>query len=654
MNDVMAKIRAAAAEGLLLESTLVNIERALAADSGNLTRESLQELVERSLWAELNDRFFQTLAFGTGGLRGRTIGRHVTTAENGSPTELGRPQFACVGTNAMNPANITRATIGLVTYVREWLQSRGETVTPKIAVAHDTRHFSREFAELTARLAAEQGCDAVLFETARSTPELSFAVRHTGAHAGVVLTASHNPSHDNGYKVYFNDGAQIVEPHASEIIRRVNAVDPSAVQAVPENARGRIVKVGADIDEAYMKRLQSLILDPAMVASQKSRLKIVFTPIHGTGGVIIKQMLERLGFNWTVVGQQDVFDGRFPTVKSPNPENAEALALALQKAEETRADLVMGTDPDSDRLGVAVRTRSGELKLLSGNQLASLIAYYRVTKMFETGWLTPENASQAALVKTIVTTDLLKVIAQKHGLHFVETLTGFKYIGEKLGQYENALPDDVRRSYRGLSEEESRAARLAHSRFYVFGGEESYGYSGADFVRDKDANGSALMFAEVAAYAASRGLTLDELLDEIHATYGFFHEKGASLVFEGAEGAGKIAALAASYAAEPPAEILGTAVSSTVNFATETITDSEGLTLPKEKMLLFNLADGWRVAIRPSGTEPKIKFYLFARQDPPSNGTFSKDELAGIKAGAVQRIEAVWDCLREDAARRVG
>ena len=276
-------------------------------------------------------------------------------------------------------------------------------------------------------------------------------------------------------------------------------------------------------------------------------------------------------------------DGRFPTVKSPNPENAEALAMAMALAEKEGADLVIATDPDCDRMGVAVRNRAGEMELLTGNQIGSLMAWYRVRKLIEQGVITPANAARCVIVKTFVTTDLQKAIAEKHGLRCVETLTGFKYIGEKLGKYENALPAEVRAQYRELPEAETRRLRLEHSSYYVCGGEESYGYSAADFVRDKDGNGAAVVFAEVAAYAKSRGLTLGELLDEVYAEYGFYSEKNGSLTFEGAEGALKIAKLVASYAQHPPAEVDGVAVAGVRNFATEEFRRRRGRHHPEGK-----------------------------------------------------------------------
>jgi phosphoglucomutase len=655
MTDLSTALDTAVASGHLLSSSAQNIRQLLGRTSSPVDRASIQELVERSAWPELNDRFFRTLAFGTGGLRGRTIGKIVTEAEAGLPQPLGRPEFPCVGTNAMNYFNISRATQGLVAYLKEYkegLAPGGGAARPKLCIAHDTRHFSRSFAELCAKVAVENGCDALLFEAPRSTPELSFAVRHTGSDAGVVITASHNPNHDNGFKCYFSDGAQVVEPHASGIIKRVNAIESDAYRPLPESERGRLEALGSEIDNAFMGRLETLVLDAAMVRAQSS-LRIVYSPIHGTGGVIIGPMLERLGFHAWSVPEQDEFDGRFPTVKSPNPENAEALKMAMALADKENADLVIATDPDCDRMGVAVRGRDGEMRLFSGNQIGSLMAWYRARTFFQQGILDGGNASHAVIIKTLVTTDLQKTIAQSFGLRCVETLTGFKYIGEKLGKYEAAIPADLRKDYRALPEEETRRLRLEHSVFYVFGGEESYGYSGADFVRDKDGNGAAVMFAEVAAYAKSRGLTLPGLLDEIYAEFGFYIEQGQSLTMEGAEGAAQIQRLVGSYASSPPRSLDGCEVVSTINFATQEIIDVEGDPLPSEKMLMISLADGRRAAVRPSGTEPKIKFYLFAHRRPSEGAKFSPEELPAIKHDVSSSLEKLWTAIKDDVNLRI-
>jgi len=542
-----ALIERGAANGQLMASAGKNIRALLRESRSDLYLRVVEELLRADEWAELNDRFYKTLEFGTGGIRGRTIGNIVTSAERGNAEPNERPQFPCVGTNAMNFYNVNRATQGLVAYIRGFVGStefespaapspalrRPTGEKPKIVIAHDPRFFSKEFTELAAKIASENGCDAYIFDGPRSTPELSFAVRHLYANAGVVVTASHNPPHDNGYKVYFADGGQVVQPHASGIIEKVNAIPSESYDPLPKGPalsdirmglQGTVATLGHDVDEAYMKRLETLIIDPALIEAGKS-LRVIFTPLQGTGSVIVKPLLKKLGFNFETVEEQDRFDPRFPTVKSPNPENAEALQMGIKLAEKNDADLVIATDPDCDRLGVAVRSATGPMKLINGNQIGSLLAYYRIKKFFDIGLLNNENASRAVILKTFVTSDLQKVIAEHYGLRCVETLTGFKYFGAKLEKYERALPDDIRKKYRRLSEEETRAARLKHSAFFVFGAEESYGYSGADFVRDKDANAAAVMFCEVAAYAKSRKQTIDQLLDEIFATFGYFEEK---------------------------------------------------------------------------------------------------------------------------------
>jgi phosphoglucomutase len=397
-----------------------------------------------------------------------------------------------------------------------------------------------------------------------------------------------------------------------------------------------------------MERLETLVLDPEVIAKARD-LKIVYTPIHGTGGIIVKPMLQKLDVNFRVVPEQDQMDGRFPTVKSPNPENAEALRLGIALAQKEKADLVAATDPDCDRLGVAVRTASSEMKLLSGNQIGSVLVWYRAQTFFDRGILNKENAHRGVIIKTFVTSDLQKMIAEKFGLRCIDTLTGFKYNGAKLNKYEE---ETATQNYRELSEEETRRLRLQKSSFYVFGSEESYGYSGADFVHDKDANAAVIMFCEVAAYAKSKGMTLDELLDEIFCEFGYFEEKNHSIYFEGADGAEKICRLLVSYDENPPRQMLNSTITRIRNFEKETIRDVEGDQIPKEKMLIFELADKTRIAVRGSGTEPKIKYYLFGAR-LPSNGKLSREELARARAEIGQKLDALWDWLREDAEQRV-
>jgi phosphoglucomutase len=659
-DDLNDAIEHAVADGKLLDSAASNVRALLAGAPSDVYGRSVEELIAAGAWEELNDRFYKTLEFGTGGLRGRTIGKIVTAAERGNAGASERPQFPCVGTNAMNFYNISRATQGLVQYIKQWqakkfvgsAERRPTGGKPSIVIAHDTRFFSKEFTDLAARVAAENGCDAFIFDGPRSTPELSFAVRHLNASAGIVITASHNPPHDNGYKVYFADGGQVIEPHASGIIAKVNAIASETYEALPQDRQGAIKIVGREIDEAYLQRLETIVLDRDVVRAAKS-LRIVFTPLHGTGNVTLPTVLQRLGFSFEIVKEQEPFDPRFSTVKSPNPENAEALTLAMQLADKTGADLVIATDPDCDRLGVAVRGANGKIKLITGNQIGSLLLWYRLKKFFELAVLNKENASRAVAIKTFVTTDLQKVIPESCGVRCVETLTGFKYFGAKLEKYERALPPEIREKYRDLSEEQKRAAQLKYSSFYVFGSEESYGYSGADFVRDKDGNAGALMFCEVAAYAKSRKQTVDQLLDETFAEFGYFAEKNTSLYLEGAQGAKQIERLLESYASAPPNEMLGSKVTSIRNFETDTIRDVEGDEIPKQKMSIFELADGTRIAVRGSGTEPKIKYYLFG-QRRPGKSRFSLVQLQKIKADVNTRLENVWSWLQRDVERRLG
>ncbi len=650
MNELISSIRQAARDGRLLPSSAENILSLLSGSTSPVYEAAIAELAAAGNWKELDNRFFRTLAFGTGGLRGKTIGAVVTAVEQGSPQPLGRPEFPCVGTNAMNTYSISRATQGLVGYVLEHFKNSGRAGKPSICICHDTRFYSREFAELAAKVITDHGCDAWLFEGPRSTPELSFGVRHVGAQAGINLTASHNPPQYNGYKVYFEDGCQVVEPHATAIIDRVNAIASEAYTPV-ENP-GRVIPMGSEVDEAYMDRLATLPLDPALIKRENS-LKIVYTPLHGVGAVIIKPMLRRLGFQCDGVAEQEVPDGRFPTVKSPNPENAEALSMAIAQANATGADLVIATDPDDDRMGIAARDAAGKMQLLTGNQIGSILAWYRAGKHFEFGILNDANRKNAAIIKTFVTTDLQKAIADKFGIRCVETLTGFKYIGEKLGKYEAAIPEELRTNYTKLTETETRALRLQYSTLYIFGGEESYGYSASDFVRDKDGNSAAVLIAEAAAYAKSRGLTLPDLLDEIFSEFGVYLERGESLTMEGAEGAAQIQKLVDSYAAQPPVEIDGSKVVSIINFAKDVVHDVEGDRIPAEAMLMITLEDARKIAVRPSGTEPKIKYYMFAASKPAAGSRFSASELASAKNKASASLASLWNFLSADAKARL-
>ncbi len=649
MGDLSKQLQSGRESGELLESSLANIEALLASHPEDYERAAVEELAASGDWGELNNRFFRTLAFGTGGLRGRTIGLKVTAAERGTPKAMDRPEFPCAGTNAMNYRNVSRATQGLVAYVKEWAAREKLPHRPRICISYDTRYFSREFADLAARVMTDHGCDALVFSEPRPTPELSFAVRQTGAQAGINITASHNPPPYNGYKVYFNDGGQVIEPHASGIIAKVDAVTSVHYEALPAGEHGERRELGSDMDEAYLDRLEKVVLDPALMAREK--IKIVYSPLHGVGASIVMPLLERLGFDATAVPEQLVPDSRFPTVKSPNPENAEALTMALHLADKIGADLVMATDPDDDRMGVAVRDRAGRMELLTGNQIGSMLAYYRAARMFELGILQDGNKSRGVIIKTYVTTDLQKAVAEHFGLRCVETLTGFKYNAAKLRKYEEAIPAELRQNYPQLAEEETRRLRLEHSSLLVMGGEESYGYTLSDFARDKDANAAVAAFAEVVAYARSRGMTAIEYLDEIFATLGVHLERGESLVFEGAEGAALIAKLAASYADNPPTEMDGSPVVKMENFAVDTVHDVEGDRIPAEGMIIFTLADGRRCAVRPSGTEPKIKYYIFGVEKPPGR-KMTAEEVAAARPRVQASIDRLWEWLHADALRR--
>ena len=631
-------IESAVQEGKLSTDSAENVGR-LMRESKQVPRmvASIQELVDTCEWEELNDRFFRTLAFGTGGLRGRTIGKVVTKAEMGKPTALGRPEFPAVGTNCMNEGNVVRATQGLVNYLQKSFPGQA----PRVVFAHDTRFFSREFAELAARTVAAAGGTAYLFSEDRSTPELSFAVRHLGAQAGVEITASHNPSHDNGYKAYFSDGAQIVEPHASGIIREVEAVREPNLNPQWEGG-GKVVSIGAEVDEEYQLGLRELILEEELLKKEGKALKVVFSPLHGTGGRIVPEMLARAGVKVLLVKEQEKGDGRFPTVKSPNPENGEALAMGIELAKKERGDLVLATDPDGDRMGVALRNRDGEYELITGNQIGSLLAAYRIDRMRAKGWIQPGQEKSCCLIKTFVTTDLQKEIAAVAGIRCVETLTGFKYIGEKLGIYEKQAGGRGK-----MGAEEWRKKRMEKSTFFVFGGEESYGYSGGDYVRDKDANGAVLMFVEAAAWAKSQGRNLLEEMDEIYRRHGLYLEKLGTLEMPGAEGAKQIAQAVESYQSRPPKVWGGRKVVGVIDFEKGCHRDVEGQEIPKERMLIFDLGEGFRVAVRASGTEPKMKCYFFGKRKVGATEDLgrAKQELAG-------ELNELWSWTQADAKKR--
>lgn len=651
-EDLLKRLSDAAFDGKLLPSTLQNISAWLNPQLfESWVIDSIREWVEGNHWEELNDRFYKTLAFGTGGLRGRTIGRIISRGEQGIRSKGECPEHPAVGSNCMNDFNVRRAVLGMVAY----LQKTMKIAKPHLIFAHDTRHFSHHFARLAAETVIECGGSASLFESERSTPELSFAVRELGAHAGAVLTASHNPPHDNGFKAYFNDGAQVIEPHASGIIREVNSVSFESVCKFSLRNSHQIQTLGNELDRAYALRLHSLILEKEIVRNIAPKLKIVYTPLHGTGAKMVPALLREMGFQLLTEPDQMKADGRFPTVKSPNPENAEALSRSIQIADREGADLVLATDPDADRMGVAVRNREGRMELLSGNQIGSLLSHYRLERLFARGVLNASNRHHAVLIKTVVTTDLQKAIAEKFGVGLPETLTGFKYIGAKLLKYENqalAALEMNSRTYRALSEDEKRNLLLHHSKYYVFGGEESYGYSASDFTRDKDANAACVMFAELAAFARSQNRTIGDYLDGIYSELGYYQEKLGQLVYEGAEGSSRIQSILQSYEKSPPALMAGLKVVRFTNYHVQEIRDCEGDILPRELLFFIELENGARYGVRGSGTEPKIKFYMFARHTPPPGKTFVSADLVSIKLNTIAFLETLWKAIEVDARQR--
>jgi phosphoglucomutase len=642
-----ASIQNAVREGHLLASAAENLTVWLAAGLPAWAQASLEDLVARGEWRELNDRFYRYIEFGTGGMRGRTIGVAAAAAETGRLSATGSPEHAAVGCNMMNDFMVLRATIGLHRYVAKYLAAQKSAAAPKIVIAHDVRHFSRHFCELAASVWTRLGGEACIFDGPRSTPQLSFSVRQLQAHCGVVITASHNPPHDNGYKAYFYDGAQVTPPHDKGIIAEVNAVPLSAVKEFLTADLAKVRSLGRTEDEAYLAAAAQSVIDRELL--KKSGLKVVFTNIHGVGGVSSVPLLRAAGVDFTEVAEQRDFDARFPTVKSPNPENAEALALGVALAEKGGHDVVMATDPDSDRMGAAVRNRAGKMELLTGNQVGAMLADYRIAKYKEMGWIPPGGSKAVCIIKTFVTTPLQDAIGAKHGVKVINTLTGFKWIAAKMRGYEEAICRAMGPGFNYDATPFRERSRLLqqHSTFFLFGTEESYGYMPNDFLRDKDGNTACLMFAEVCAWVKSRGLTVPEYLDEIYLRCGFYLEGVINIYYEGATGAAKIKRILDTYRAQPPAAFGDTKVKRFQDFGREKFHDADGEAIPAQDLYLVTLANGYSFAARGSGTEPKMKFYLFASE--PVKGAA---DLAAAKAKAKATLDALKALIEADARRR--
>ena len=527
----------------------------LAGDFDEETKSKILEL-KNSDPAGLEDAFYKNLEFGTGGLRG-VMG---------------------VGTNRMNRYTVGMATQGLANYILK--HAEGKDVS--VCVSYDSRNNSELFARITADVLSANGLHVYIFDGIRPTPELSYAIRKTGSIAGVMVTASHNPKEYNGYKVYWNDGAQITSPVDAEIIAEVAKVsDPSLVRFTKGEGSGKIELMGGGMAENSLSDILSPKLGPESRARHKD-LKIVYTPLHGCGVRLVPECLRRLGFeNVYHVAAQDVSDGNFPTVASPNPEEPAAMKMALEEADRQGADLVMATDPDADRMGIAVRDNDGRLVQLNGNQTASIMTYYILTRWKELGKLD----STKYICKTVVTSQLLADIAASFGVKCYNVLTGFKYIGE------------VVRRNEGKGE-------------FICGGEESYGFNVGEFVRDKDAPVACSVVAECAAWAADQGLTLYQLLQKIYSEYGYRKESLVSLVRKGKSGAEEIQKIMADMRQNPPKEICGSKVVKVIDYL-----EPEKTGLVKSNVLQFFSEAGDVVSVRPSGTEPKIKFYFGAKGD---------------------------------------
>jgi phosphoglucomutase len=537
------------------------------------TRKQIEYLLKNDE-KELTESFYRDLEFGTGGLRG----------------------IMGVGTNRMNIYTLGMATQGLCNYLKKEFSHLKEI---KAAIAHDSRNNSRLFAETTAKIFTANGIKVFLFDELRPTPELSFAIRHYGCQSGVVITASHNPKEYNGYKVYWEDGGQIIKPHDKNIIAEVQGI--KSINEIKFNGReDDITIIGKDIDDIYTDKIKGLSLSPEIISRNK-HLKIVYTPIHGTGVRLVPMSLRKMGFgNIIHVPEQDIVSGDFPTVKSPNPEEHAALKMAIGIAKENDADIVLGTDPDADRVGVVVKDSRGEYVILNGNQTAALLIDYLLIKWAEKGKITGKEY----IVKTIVTTELLSEIANKYRVEHFDVLTGFKYIADVIKHFEGR-------------------------KVFIGGGEESYGYLAGEFVRDKDAIISCSLIAETAAWVRDQGMNLFEMLLRIYMEYGFFKEHLISIERKGKEGAEEIAEMMKNFRNNPPSRINNSEIIDFIDYldtqslAKINLKNGE-IKIPASDVLQFLTRDGSKISVRPSGTEPKIKFYFGVREKLDRLSDFDK------------------------------
>lgn len=554
------------------------------------TKQTIRKMMEAEDKTELIESFYKNLEFGTGGLRG----------------------IMGVGTNRMNIYTVGAATQGLSNYLKKQFADLPQI---SVVIGHDCRNNSRKFAEVSADIFSANGIKVYLFDELRPTPEMSFAIRHLGCQSGIILTASHNPKEYNGYKAYWNDGAQMIAPHDTGVIEEVNKVTVNDIKF--QGNKELIQIIGAEIDKLFIENIKTLTLSPDSIQRNKD-MKIVYTPIHGTGVRLIPMCLKEFGFaNIVSVPEQNVVSGDFPTVVSPNPEEPAALSMAVEKAKEVDADMVMASDPDADRLGIAVKDDKGEWILMNGNQTCVLFTYYILRRWKELGRL---DGSQF-MVKTIVTTEVMKDVANKMGVEMFDCYTGFKWIASVIREFEG-------------------------KRKYIGGGEESYGFLVEDFCRDKDAVSACVIMAEIAAWAKDNGKSLFQLLQDIYIEVGFGKEKGISVVRKGKTGAEEIQQMMKDYRNNPPKEIAGSPVRLIKDYqtlkATEVATGKQTeLKFPTtSNVLQFFTEDGTKISVRPSGTEPKIKFYIEVR------GTMkTRADYADADAKATAKILAVRDSL---------
>ena len=553
-------------ENELLKQVTEKANKWLGAEYDAETREAVKAMLESDDKTELIESFYKDLEFGTGGLRG----------------------IMGAGTNRMNIYTVGAATQGLSNYLKVAFADLDEI---KVVVGHDVRNNSRKFAEIVADIFSANGIKVYLFDSCRPTPEISFAIRHLGCQSGVIITASHNPKEYNGYKAYWNDGAQMIAPHDVNTIKYVNEVK-SVSEIKFKGDKSKIQIIGKDIDAVFLEKIKGLSLSPDAIKKHHD-MKIVYTPIHGTGGKLIPRSLKNFGFtNIIHVPEQDVESGDFPTVESPNPEEPSAMAMGIAKAKETGAEIVLASDPDADRIGLVIRDNNGEYVLINGNQIALIFLNYLMTRNTELGTLTGNEY----IVKTIVTTETIRKIAEAQHIKMYDCYTGFKWIA------------NVMRENEGKGR-------------YLGGGEESYGFLVEDFVRDKDSVSAISIMAEIAAWAKEKGMNMTEMLEDIYLKYGFSREKGISLVRKGKSGAEEIAAIMKQFRENPPKVLAGSPVVVIKDYQSLVKTNTvdgttEKLDMPTtSNVLQYFTADDTKISIRPSGTEPKIKFYIEVRDN---------------------------------------